>query len=443
MVGKIAERKHLSADALFSLVKSGFARIPDHRSRSIGIALPDALMSAFAMFSLKCPSLLEFDEQKRNDENLQSIYKIGKVPCDTQMRTILDAVDPVALRPMFRDVFRQVQRGKVLEQFVYLEGCYLLALDGTGYFSSGKLHCPSCMEKVSRDGSVTYYHQMLGAVLIHPGLKEVIPLCPEPIIKQDGATKNDCERNAARRFLGKFRQDHPHLGVIVVEDGLSSNAPHIRDLMDNGMHFILVVKEGDHPFLFSHVEERENAGEVIDVEVHDRDPNSGVRHLITIVHDVPLNESNQDLLLDFVRYIEVNEEKDSIRVFTWVTDFKAKRSNVWKIVCGGRSRWHIENETFNTLKNQGYHLEHNYGHGNQNLSVNLALVMMLAFLVDQVLQRSSRLFQAAWQKLRRKRTLWQNMRSLFEDFSFQSMNEVYATLFYGHKKLPPEILDSS
>ena len=113
------------------------------------------------------------------------------------MRTI---VDPEALRPVFRDVFRQVQRGKALEQFVYLKGCYLLSLDGTGYFSSSKIHCPSCMEKVSHSGEVTYSHQMLGAALVHPDLKEVIPLCPEPIIKQDGATKNDCERNAARRF---------------------------------------------------------------------------------------------------------------------------------------------------------------------------------------------------------------------------------------------------
>ena len=209
MVGRIAERKHLSADALFSLVRSSFAMISDHRVGNPEISLTDAMMSAFGMFSLKCPSLLQFDKQQRADENLRPVYKIDRVPCDTQMRTIVDPVDPEALRPVFRDVFRQVQRGKALEQFVYLKGCYLLSLDGTGYFSSSKIHCPSCMEKVSRSGEVTYYHQMLGAALVHPDLKEVIPLCPEPIIKQDGATKNDCERNAARRFLSKFRKEHP------------------------------------------------------------------------------------------------------------------------------------------------------------------------------------------------------------------------------------------
>ena len=142
MVGRRAERKQLSADALFSLVRSGLAMISDHRVGNTEISLTDAMMSAFGMFSLKCPSLLQFDQQQRANENLQSVYKIDRVPSDTQMRTIVDPVDPEALRPVFRDVFRQVQRGKALEQFVYLKGCYLLSLDGTGYFSSSKMARP-------------------------------------------------------------------------------------------------------------------------------------------------------------------------------------------------------------------------------------------------------------------------------------------------------------
>ena len=71
---------------------------------------------------------------------------------------------------------------------------------------------------------------MLGAALIHPDLRAVIPLMPEPIVKHDGTDKNDCERNAAKRFVAKLRQDHPHLKFIVTEDSLSSNAPHIETL---------------------------------------------------------------------------------------------------------------------------------------------------------------------------------------------------------------------
>src|SRR5437879_11663576 len=111
---------------------------------------------------------------------------------------------------------------------MFLQGAYLLALDGTGYFSSTTIHCQSCLHKVHRNGSMTYSHQMLGAAIIHPDFRVVIPLMPEPIIKQDGTEKNDCERNAAKRFIAKLRQDHPHLKFIVTEDGLSSNAPHIE-----------------------------------------------------------------------------------------------------------------------------------------------------------------------------------------------------------------------
>ena len=129
-----------------------------------------------------------------------------------------------------------------------------MALDGTGYFSSPTIHGASCLQKVHRNGSITYAHQMLGAALIPPDFREVIPLMPEPIITQDGTEKNDGERNAAKRFIAKLRQDHPHLKFIITEDSLSSNAPHIETLQAHGLHYILGVKEGDHASLFQQVQ---------------------------------------------------------------------------------------------------------------------------------------------------------------------------------------------
>ena len=190
-------------------------------------------MSAFAMFSLKDPSLLAFDHRRGNPtDNFRTIYGINYVPCDSQMRAILDPLDPAGMRVPFREIFRRLQRGTVLKRFLYWDDHYLLSLDGTTYFSSSKIHCSSCLEKHHRNGNITYSHQLLGATLVHPDLKEVIPLAPEPIIQQDGQTKNDCERNATRRWLKQFRQEHPHLPVIVVEDALSANAPHLRDLRE-------------------------------------------------------------------------------------------------------------------------------------------------------------------------------------------------------------------
>ena len=432
-------RKHLSADALLAQVRSGFANIPEYRAGDTDIALADALMSAFAMFSLKLPSLLAYDKQ-RAEGNLHTIYGIAHVPCDTSMREILDPVSPESLRPLFTSVFRQVQRGKALEAMAFLDGHSLLALDGTGYFASKTIHCASCLQKVHRNGSITYYHQMLGAAIIHPAMCEVIPLMPEPIVQQDGTDKNDCERNAAKRFVAKLRQDHPHLKFIVTEDSLSSNAPHIETLQAHDLHYLLGVKEGDHAFLFQQVQAAEHAGRVTHYERHDRA--AALVHRFRFVNDVPLNASNADVRVNFMEYWERGDGK--VQHLSWVTDLHVNKRTVFQLMRGGRARWKIENETFNTLKNQGYHFEHNYGHGEKNLSVVFAMLMMLAFLVDQTQQLCCGLFQAVWAKLGSKRLLWERMRALFYDYAFTSMRQLFEALLYGFKKSGPIVtMDSS
>lgn len=433
-------RRHLSADGLCRTVRAGLERILDERPQP-QISLRDALLSAFAMFSLKDPSLLAFDA-RRHDGNLQQLFGIGQVPCDTRMREILDPVDPEQLRPVFNDVFRGLQRGKALEPLVFHAGCYLLAPDGTGYFSSRTVHCDSCLKKTnSRTGEVTYSHQMLGAVLVHPDFREVIPLAPEPIIKQDGTTKNDCERNAAKRLLRKIRQEHPHLGLIVIEDGLASNAPHIRELQDLGMHFILGAKPGDHTFLFEKLIAAYDAGRVTTLSW--KTPGGGLIE-VCWTHDLPLNEANPGLLVNFLQYTEFDAEGNPRTTFSWVTDLKITRHNAWDLARGGRARWKIENETFNTLKNQGYQFEHNFGHGEMNLSVVFAMLMMLAFLTDQVQQLCCPLFRAVWQKFGSKRALWDNLRSHFRHFAFTSQRHLYEVMLHGlAKQLPAPSPDTS
>jgi hypothetical protein len=432
-------RKHLSADALFHIVRSGFADIPAPRCADVDISLTDTLMSAFAMFSLKAPSLLAFDKE-RAEGNVHTIYGIQRVPCDTYMRERLDPLSPKWLRPVFKSVFRQLQRGKALEEMVFLDGHYLLALDGTRYFSSTTIHCASCLHTVHRNGAVTYAHQLLGAAIIHPDMRAVIPLMPEPIGQDDGTDKNDCERNAAKRFIVKLRQDHPHLQFIVTEDSLSSNAPHIETLQHHKLHYILGVKEGDHAFLFQQIQAAEQAGHMTYYERHDRA--ARVIHRFRFVNDVPLNASHVDVRVNFIEYGEIGATK--VQHFSWVTDLRVSKRNVFHLMRGGRARWKIENETFNTLKNQGYHFEHNYGHGEQHLSVVFAMLMMLAFLVDQTQQLCCALFQAVWAKLGSKRLLWERMRALFYDYALTSMRQLFEALLYGFKKSSPLVtLDSS
>jgi Transposase DDE domain len=431
-------RKHLSADALFRLVHSGFASLPDYRVGNVEIAFTDARMSAFAMVSLKAPSLLAFDKE-RAEGNLHTIYGIVRVPCDTHMREILDPVSPKLLRPLFKSIFRQLQRGKALEALTFLDGPYVLALEGTGYFASKTIHCASCLHQVHRNGTITYTHQMLGAAIIHPDVRAVIPLMPEPIVKHDGTEKHDGERNAAKRFVANLRHDHPHLKFIVTEDSLSSNAPHIETLQAHGLRYILGVKEGDHTALFQHVQAAEHAGQGTSYERHDRAAH--VVHRFRFGNDVPLKASNLAVRVNVSEYWEISDDK--VQHFSWVTDFRVNKRNVFQLMQGGRARWKIENETFHTLKNQGYHFDHNDGHGHQHLSVVFAMLMMLAFLVDQTQQLCCALFQAVWAKLGSKRLLWERMRALCYDYALASMRQRLEALFYGLTKSPPILASDS
>ena len=425
---KIRLRKHLNADALFATMMSGFKKVKDKRTGNVQHSLADALMSGFAMFSLKDPSLLAFDERRFDEpHNLKTIYGMNSIPCDTSMREILDTVDPEQLRPLFKDAFRPLQRGKVLEKMVFMEDAYLLNLDGTGYFSSSKLYSPACMEKKSRSGEITYHLQAVGAAVVHPDYREVIPMWTEIIRKQDGQTKMDCERNAVRRQLGKLRQDHPHMKFIINEDSLASNAPHIRDLQEHDLRFILGVKEGDHKFLFQYVDEAVEQGEAVELAIDDEEK-TGVSHCFRIVYNTPLNKSNEDLRVTFVEYWEDNPSKKKTLRFSWVTDLTITEENVYHFMRGARARWKIENETFNTLKNQGYQFGHNFGLGKQHLSEVFVLLMMLAFLVDQIQQLCCPLFQAAWTKCKSKRSLWERVRGKFKEFYINTMEDLYRSI---------------
>ena len=432
-VSRRVVRKHLNADTLLALVRKDFQIIPDSRASNATIPLDDALMSALAMFQLKDPSLLDFDKRRREEpENLHTVFGITTIPCDSQMRTILDPLALSFLRAAFLTVFRQVQRGKDFEKMAYYDGHYLLSGDGTGYYSSRKVASPYCLEKKFKNGETLYYQQIYAASFVCPGCKVVIPTFPEMITQQDGTNKNDCERNAAKRYFEAFRLEHPHLKVIVVEDGLSSNGPHIRDLQRLNLRFILGAKPGDHVALFALLNQAALEGKTTDIDFLDQDDKKKA-HFFRFMNQVPLNKSNPDLLVNVLEYWQIDKD-EKITKFSWVTDILITEENVMQLMRAGRARWKVENETFNTLKNQGYNFGHNYGLGKKNLSAVFTILMMLAFLIDQVQQLSCWLFQEALQKAESKRYLWENIRGFFHNYRVDSMETILRAIAHGFER---------
>jgi hypothetical protein len=416
-----AVRKSLCADSLISDIYHRFRTIPDPRtlSRKPSIPFSDVLMSALAIFGLKFPSLLQYDHHRQTiDHNLLALYRVTQPPSDTYLRERLDELDPSFLRPVFKKIFARIQRGKCLEVFEFLDGYYLISLDGTGEFSSSTVCCPQCCKKEHKDGTITFYHQMLGACVVHPDQPTVIPLCPEIIQNGDGSVKNDCERNASKRFIENFKREHPHLRAIILGDGLASNAPYIRLLEAHKMKYLLGAKPGDHAALFDalHTSDEAMDHEYVDV--------GGFLHQFRFLNDVALNKSNPDVRVNVLEYMQT-DRKGKETLFSWVTNIHITKTNVFTLMKGGRARWKIENETFNTLKNLGYNFEHNYGHGKKFLSTVLCLLMLLAFLIDQVQGMTCSLFLTIKKRAGSFQTLWNKLRVLFEFAEWASWEALY------------------
>jgi hypothetical protein len=411
-------RWQLAPGHLLKRAGAVFSKI--HTPKKCKISTHDCLMTGMAIHGLKAPSLLQFEDLMKNEtqqKNVKKLYHIKNIPSDTYFRERVDVVSTAIFRDVFTDYFAILQRGNILKEYQFLEGYYVLSGDGTGDFSSSVIHCEECCVKTHQNGTKTYYHQMYAGAIVHPEKDQVIPLMPEFICNKDGSSKNDCERNASHRFYTHFRREHPHLPVIVVEDGLASNGPHLKMLSELNLHYIIGAKEGDHAFLFDWFRASDQEELILE---HDEK-----EHCFRWVNGLPLNETHFDYQVNFLEY------RCGERYFTWVTDLKITPENVYNIMKGGRARWKIENETFNTLKNMGYNFEHNYGHGYSHLSNNSATMMVLAFFIDQIQMMVNEFFQLAKLKLRTWKSLWNEIRMIIRYFSFESWEMLYFKITYN------------
>ena len=286
---------------------------------------------------------------------MKNLFAVEKIPSDTQMRVIVDKVLDSHILPLFKHLFRVLQRGGKLRPFEFIrrrgKGFYLLLVDGTQYFSSQTVHCEKCTVKKHRNGEVSWHHQMLAAVLAHPLLKQVIPMTVEGILKQDGEVKNDCEINAVKRLLKRLKSDHPKMGFVVCGDALYANGPLINLLIQYDMSYILNVKPGGHKVLFKTVDERDARGKVTYytyTEIIGEKVKKTRTRKFRFINRVPLNNSSLDFLVNFVECWEKiewtntkGEKKVKEKHFSWVTDLPVKRGNVVKIMEGGRCRWKV------------------------------------------------------------------------------------------------------
>jgi len=419
-------KKHLSFTSLRKKASELFRNIPDERQKTkVTISIHDAMMSGLACMYFQDSSLLQFQKRMQEDQhrnNLNTLFEVAQIPKETQMRDIIDNIASDYFRPIFRDYYLRLQRGKHLEQFQLFPGLYYFPIDGSQFFSSQDIHCKQCLVKEHQNGSKNYSHQVLQGGIMHPDCSEVIPFMPEQIINTDGATKQDCEMNSAKRFIEKLHQEFPQLGLLIGGDALFSKQPIIEDVLYHQMHYLFAAKPTDHKYMMEWIDGYDQLDNVAFLD------EKGRRHYYEWINGVPLHGGKDSITVNFLRCTITGKNKagDDEILFrnSWVTDLEILADNIKTLVNAGRCRWKNENECFNVMKNHGYCMEHSYGHGQENMAFNFYLLTLLAFFMHQIFELTDRQYQACRERFGSKKHLWEKLRSWIDIIIFETWEKL-------------------
>lgn len=390
--------------------------------------MADIGMSAFSLFFMQSESFLSHQRrlaQGRGTSNCQTLFGMKKIPTDNYIRLMLDPVSPEALQPCFDQVLEQLRERDGLRAFERLGGRILVALDGTEYFCSQKLSCPQCLTRQRSNGRQEHYHAMLAAMIVAPGHAMVLPLMPEFITPQDGARKQDCERSAAKRWLLAHGDRVAGLRPIYLGDALFSCQPLAAAVLATGADFLLVCKKDSHKTLYEFLQGATLAERMA---VERRPGNQSRTYRYRWIEGVPLRDGEDAIRVNWLAVSIADDQEKTTYDGAFVTSLPVTADTVAEIAACARARWKIENESFNVLKNNGYNLAHNFGHGKKYLARTFAAMNLLAFAFHTACDCLEMLWQQARQAKGARARFFENIRTISAYIVFPSWHSLMTTL---------------
>jgi hypothetical protein len=428
----------LCFDRLRSILVATARFLPDHRTRANWIyEMADAALGAFAVFFMQSPSFLAHQrdmQRTQGQNNAQSLFGIDQVPSDPQIRNLLDPIAPEHLAPPFWRVFEHLRDSDYLKAYQGHLGLWLCALDGTQYFSSQKIHCPQCTTRVVNER--TYYsHSLVAPLIVAPGEIRVIALEPEFIRPQDGCEKQDCELRAAERWLTRNATRFPPGSLTLLGDDLYCHQPFCEFVLAQHCHFAFTCKPESHPALYQEIELLSKVAGIATVTERHWNGQRHERWHYRYATRVPLRADTKPLYVNWCE-VTITDEATGALIYrnAWATDHALRESALRSFVMAARTRWKSENENNNVLKNYGYHLEHNFGHGQQYLALVLVMLNLLAFLFHTALDLCDEQYRRVRAALATRQTFFNDVQALTRYLYFASW-QVLINFMFTHLEL--------
>lgn len=428
-------------DELVSTMRCSFEKLPDYRTgENTSYDIKDAAVSAFGIFFTQSSSFLGYQrmmEKAKGKSNVASLFGADSIPSDAQIRNLLDPQEPELLYGVFEKGHALLAASGQLGAFSSYAGQYLIACDGTSTISSQKINCPSCSQRKLANGELLYIHHVILPVLVKAGESRVLVLEPEFISPQDGHEKQDCERAAIKRWVkrnAKRLTDHKY---TLLGDDLYACQPICALLLAHSFNFILVCKPDSHVALYEQVEFLRKLGHVEQLKLCHWNGKYHENHQYRWVNQVPLRRGADALQVNWCEITITHQDTGQQLYYNaFITHHELNRSNVIPIIRDGRARWKSENETNNVLKTKGYHLEHNFGHGQQNLANFMITLNLLAFLFHTLLDLLDEQYCAVRQELVTRQDFFNDLRALLRYMLFQNWNHLMHFMLVGLELIP-------
>ena len=433
----------LTLQSLTRHFRERWSNLPDQRkpNNNMKYTIADGALAAFSVFFMQSSSFLAHQrllQGKKGSNNARSLFQVEKIPSDPQIRNLVDPLTNAAFGEDFWFVLDELKAQERLLQFQNELQTYAIALDGVTFFSSEKVSCAKCLKREDRSGTEHFYHSAITPVFVKPQQKQVLPLPPEFITPQDGSEKQDCERVAAKRWLAQHHGHFTAHSVTYLGDDLYANQPLCQLIGETyDQFFIFVCKPESHAGLYEWLDflEKNNSLEQV-VERH-WNGKRGEIWRYRFASQVPLRNGKDALRVNWFELVITDEKTGEILYQnSWVTNHAVMTANVATLTQVGRSRWKIENENNNTLKTKGYHLEHNFGHGHQDLANVLATLNMLAFLLHTVQELLTPDYQRLRHALGTRKTFFNDLRALTRYIVFDSWDDLFRFMEDGLEIVP-------